>query len=130
MSYLYIALWVIDQNHVCGLSARVFPSPLMALSTGLWISLALRLVAFASWFLLFPLGAWAFLTVGLLSVMIDPIGVPTSRICEMQAGWMPSLLRGDVVSQQSDLAADCLHERSYRPFTFLLASLSLSSTFR
>lgn len=44
----------------------------MALFAGLCISLALRLATFASWFLLFPLGVWAFLTGGLLPSLGRP----------------------------------------------------------
>jgi hypothetical protein len=66
MSNHYSVLWVMDQNHVCDLSVRVSPSSLMALFAGLCLSLALRLTTFASWFFLFPLGVWAFLTGGLL----------------------------------------------------------------
>jgi hypothetical protein len=40
MSNRYSVLWVMDQNHVCDLSAWVSPSSLMALFAGLCVSLA------------------------------------------------------------------------------------------
>src|SRR6266487_2143702 len=103
MSIRYSVLWVRYQNHVCDLSAWVSPSSLMALFAGLCISLAFRLATFASWFFLFPLGIWAFFTVGLLPVVAVPIGVTVSRILEMRAGWVPFLLRGGLVSLHTEI---------------------------
>src|SRR6266487_563386 len=102
----------------------------MALSARLCLPFALRLAAFASWFFLFPLGIWAFLTVDLLSKMTDPVGVTASRISEIQAGWVSSLLRGYVVSWYPELSPEYHHEGKYRPFIFIPTSPSLSSTFR
>ena len=110
MKNLHLVLWVMDQNHVCDLSIWVSPSSLMALSVRLWFPFALRLAAFASWFFLFPLGMWAFLTGGLLPCLADPVGVTASRICEMRAGWVPSLLRGGPVSSHTEASPVCLHE--------------------
>ncbi len=110
MKNLHLVLWVIDQNHVCALSIWVFPSSLMALSVRLFFPFALRLAAFASWFFLFPLGMWAFLTGGLLPCLADPVGVTASRTCEMRAGWVPSLLRGGPVSSHTEASPVCLCE--------------------
>jgi len=118
------------QNHVCDLSAWVSPSALMALFAGLCVSLALRLATFASWFFLFPLGMWAVLAVGLLPVLADPIGVTVSRILEMRAGWVPSLLRGGLVSSHTETSPVCLAEGAFCPFTFLPTSSSFLATFR
>src|SRR5712692_1506372 len=58
------------QNHVSHLSAWV--SPFAALSAQLWIPVAFRRAAFASWFFLFPLRNSASLAVGLLRVSTTP----------------------------------------------------------
>jgi hypothetical protein len=118
MSNRYSVLWVRYQNHVCDLSAWVSPSSLMALFAGLCLPLAFRLATFASWFFLFPLGIWAFLTVGLLPVVAVPIGVTVSRIHKMRAGWVPSLLRGGLVSSHTETSPVCLLEGAFWPFLF------------
>ena len=66
-----------------------------ALSSRLWVPVALRLLAFASRVFLFPLGSWAALTVGLLGdrPLPDPIGVSTFRTLEMRLGRMDPLPR-------------------------------------
>jgi hypothetical protein len=130
MSNRYSVLWVKYQNHVCDLSTWGSPSSLTALFAGLCVSLALRLATFASWFFLFPLGCWAFLAVGLLSWLTDPIGVTVSRILEIRAGWVPSLLRGDPVSSHTETSPVCLAEGASCPFAFLPTSSSWLSTFR
>jgi len=66
MNNLYLALWVMHQDHVSRLSAWVFPFP--ALSAQLEFPVAFRLAAFASWSIPFPLRNSAFLAVGLLEV--------------------------------------------------------------
>jgi len=118
MKNLHLVLWVIDQNHVCDLSIWVFPSSLMALSVRLCFPFALRLAAFASWFFLFPLGSWAFLTGGLLPCLADPVGVTASRICEIRAGRVPSLLRGGPVSSHTEASPVCLREGVLVPSLF------------
>jgi len=118
MSNHYSVLWVRYQNHVCDLSVRVSPSSLMALFARLCISLAFRLATFASWFFLFPLGIWAFLTVGLLLVLAVPVGVTVSRILEMRAGWVPFLLRGGLVSSHTEISPVCPPEGASCPFLF------------
>jgi hypothetical protein len=116
MSNRYRVLWVRYQNHVCDLSAWVSPSSLMALFAGLCLSFAFRLATFASWFFLFPLGIWALLTVGLLPLLTDPIGVTASRICEMRAGWVPFLLRGGLVPSHTEESPVCLAEEARGSF--------------
>lgn len=56
---------------------------------------AFRPPAFASWTILFPLGSWAFLTVGLPDTdgVWTPAGVSTFRACETRPGWAPSSSR-------------------------------------
>jgi len=56
---------------------------------------AFRPPAFASWTILFPLGSWAFLTVGLPNAASvgTPAGVSTFPTREMRPGWAPSLSR-------------------------------------
>jgi hypothetical protein len=54
---------------------------------------AFRLLAFASWIILFPLRNYPFLTVGLLGCMPDLIGVLTFRTPELRLGWVLSVLR-------------------------------------
>ena len=80
----------------------------IALSARLWIPVAFRLAAFASWVILCPLGSSASLTVGLLARGADdclrspdqtPSGLPRSATSEMRPGWVSSLLRG-VVSRR------------------------------
>jgi len=66
MNNLYLVLWVMHQDHVSRLSARVCPFP--ALSAQLCIPVAFRLAAFASWSFPSPLKSSAFLAVGLLRV--------------------------------------------------------------
>ncbi len=90
----------------------------MALFAGLCVSLALRLATFASWFFLFPLGMWAVLAVGLLPVLADPIGVTVSRILEIRAGWVPSLLRGGLVPSHTETSPVCLAEGAFCPSLF------------
>jgi len=77
--FLYIDLWVMYQDHVSRLSARVSPFP--ALSAQLWIPVAFRLAAFASWSFPFPLRSSAFLAAGLLRISTTPetsLGFPRS----------------------------------------------------
>ena len=56
---------------------------------------AFRPPAFASWTILFPLGSWAFLTVGLPDANSagTPAGVATFHTRETRPGWTPSLSR-------------------------------------
>jgi len=56
---------------------------------------AFRPPAFASWTILFPLGSWAFLTVGLPDAHSagTPAGVATFHTCETRPGWTPSSSR-------------------------------------
>src|SRR5262249_12877414 len=75
-----------------------------ALSTGLWIPLAFRPVAFASGTVLCPLQGWASLTVGLLAVP-DCNGVATFHNKEMRRGWVPSILRGHGVRRGGTTAS-------------------------
>src|SRR5215467_11420799 len=118
MKNLHFVLWVMDQNHVCNLSIWVSPSSLTTLSVRLLFPFALRLAAFASWFFVFPLGFWAFLAGGLLPSLADPVGITTSRICEMRAGWVPSLLRGGPVSSHTETSPVCLREGALDPSLF------------
>ena len=72
----------------------------ITLSARLWIPVAFRLAAFASWIILCPLGCCAFLTVGLLGAKQtmpprpDSIGVATFRTDEIRPGRVSPLLRG------------------------------------
>jgi hypothetical protein len=103
MSNRYSVLWVIYQNHVCDLSARVSPSSLMALFAGLCVSLALRLATFASWFFLFPRGALGlpcgWLTAEArqtLSGLLRPAYLRCERVgCPLYCGevWCPHIQR-------------------------------------
>ena len=82
----------------------------MALFAGLCISLAFRLATFASWFFLFPLGIWAFLTVGLLVSVNRPYRgycVPHTRDA---SGVGALTTRGEVW---------CPHIQRYRLYAFL-----------
>src|SRR5205823_8387632 len=56
---------------------------------------AFRPPALASWTILFPLGSWAFLTVGLPNTggVRTPAGVATFHTRETRPGWTPSLSR-------------------------------------
>src|ERR1700738_1171815 len=110
MSNLHIVLWVIHQNHVCDLSIWVFPCFDGPIRQVIFFPFALRLAAFAFWFFLFPLRIWAFLTVGLLPFLGDPIGVTASHISEIRAGWVLSLLRGDLVPSHTEISPVCLRE--------------------
>jgi hypothetical protein len=65
-----------------------------ALSTGLWIPLAFRRVAFASWAFLFPLRAWAVLPK--IVRLTGPggqtaTGLPRSAPAEARRGWVPPI---------------------------------------
>jgi len=130
MSNRYSVLWVRYQNHVCDLSAWVSPSSLMALFAGLCLSLAFRLTTFASWFFLFPLGIWAFLTVGLL----PSLGSPYRGYCvphTQDASGVGALsTAGSLVSSHTEASPVCLLEGAFWPFLFLPTSSSFLSTFR
>ena len=73
----------------------------LALSAQLWVPVAFRQAAFASWFFLFPLRRSAFLTGGLLRISTRPeiaLGFPRSACARYNWGGVPSLLRGWVPS--------------------------------
>jgi len=130
MKNLHFVLWVMDQNHVCDLSIWVSPSSLMALFAGLCISLAWRLAPFASWFLLFPLGVWAFLTVGLL----PRLGRPCRGYCVphmRDASGLGTLSTAGRFGVLTCRGIACMPSwKGCGPFTFLPTSSSLLSTFR
>ena len=112
------------QVHVSSLSAWVLPYP-----PGYDFPLPYRLVAFASWTLILPLGFWAFVAIGLLAhstVGPDPIGVVMFHIVEMQSGWVPSVLRGLVPSRRITvlmrlLTAESWVQRSLPIFTVFIS---------
>src|SRR5437764_1315514 len=117
------------QNQFCNLSFLVSLCSLMTLSARICFPLAVRLAAFASWFFLFPPGTCAFLTVDLLPLLADPVGVTASHIAEVRVGWVPSLLREDLVSSSTGLRAVDLSGRADRSCHLLPTSSSLLSTF-
>jgi len=88
--------WMAHQAHVSTLSGRVY-----TLSGRLWIPVAFRLPAFASWAFPFPLRNSAFLAVGLLvecrDLLVpsspDPIGLTPFLAVELRSGWVSFLLR-------------------------------------
>src|SRR5262249_55399424 len=74
-----------------------FSAGYAALSTGLWLPLAFRRVAFASWAFLFPLRAWAVLPK--IVRLTGPAGqtasgLPRSAPAETWRGRVPPILRG------------------------------------
>ena len=72
---------------------------------------------------------WAVLAVSLLRGSADPIGVTVSRILEMRAVWVPSLLRGGLVSSHTETSPVCLLEGAFW-LLFSPISSSLLATFR
>ena len=73
----------------------------LALSAQLWVPVAFRRAAFASWFFLFPRRRSAFLAGGLLRISTHPetaLGFPRSACARYNWGGLPSLLRGWVPS--------------------------------
>jgi len=105
------------QNHVSHLSAWV--SPFAALSAQLWIPVAFRRAAFASWFFLFPLRNSASLAVGLLRVSIpSETSLGFSRSACVRPNWGGCLLYcGDWVS----FPAICQPAGTVIPFIIVLA---------
>ena len=115
---------VVHPTHVSGLSARAT----RPVSTGLWLPLALRRVAFASWVVLGPLrrGPPFRRSAGLLASGQAATGLPRSAPGEVRRGRAPSLLRGLGVRQPSsgqepapwpDIAVGCHRSNGDLPVT-------------
>lgn len=94
--------WLVSLAMVIGRSddSPIYPwllvfSPPMCLRHRLWIPVAFRLLAFASWTFLLPLRSSAVLAVGLLEIIPNLIEVIMFCSVELRLGWVPFLLRGN-----------------------------------